>query len=80
MSNDTQMKEKLTEQFIASMIGNIKFFAKGSIPDEKIKMIAIQEVARLDFENEWQMHKGFGVYYEHTDRWMKTGDKYHRFM
>ncbi|MDD3141770.1 MAG: hypothetical protein PHX08_22785 [Lachnospiraceae bacterium] len=48
--------------FVESMIESMKFFAKGRIPEDEIRNIAEYKVNRLDFNNEWQMHKGIGYF------------------
>lgn len=50
------------EAFVKSMAESIRFFAKDSIPEDDIKTMAEYEVNRLDFNNDWQMHKGLGYF------------------
>jgi hypothetical protein len=40
----------------------IRFFAEGRLTEDEIRYMAEYEVNRLDFENEWQMHKGLGCF------------------
>ena len=44
------------------MAESIRFFAKDRIPEDDIKTMAEYEVNRLDFNNDWQMHKGLGYF------------------
>jgi hypothetical protein len=53
---------KLVESFVNSMKESIRFFSEGNLSEEEIKYLAEYEVNRLDFENEWQMHKGIGYF------------------
>lgn len=53
---------KLVESFVTSMQESIRFFSEGKLSENEIKFLAEYEVNRLDFENEWQMHKGIGYF------------------
>ena len=44
------------------MSESIRSFSNGRLSESEIKYIAEYEVNRLDFENEWQMHKGLGYF------------------
>lgn len=56
----TNRDKETVEAFVKSMAESIRFFAKGRIPEEDIANMAEYEVNRLDFNNDWQMHKGLG--------------------
>lgn len=58
----TTRDRETVESFVESMMESIRFFAKGRIPEDNIKDMAEYEVNRLDFNNEWQMHKGLGYF------------------
>ena len=53
---------KLVESFVTSMEESIRVFSNGRLSDAEIKDLAEYEVNRLDFDNEWQMHKGIGFF------------------
>ena len=53
---------KLVESFVASMEECIRIFSNGRLSDAEIKFLAECEVNRLDFANDWQMHKGIGFF------------------
>lgn len=53
---------ELVDQFVDSMETAIRYFSKGRISDDDIRNMAAYEVNRLDFNNEWQMHKGLGYF------------------
>lgn len=57
----TRDKETV-ESFVTSMMESIRFFAKGRVPEKEIRNMAEYEVNRLDFNNDWQMHKGLGYF------------------
>lgn len=57
----TRDKETV-EAFVESMAESIRYFAKDRIPETDIKNMAEYEVNRLDFNNDWQMHKGLGYF------------------
>ena len=52
----------LVESFVESMIISIRTFSNGRLSESEIKYLAEFEVNRLDFNNEWQMHKGIGYF------------------
>lgn len=52
----------LVNSFVKSMEECIRYYANEEIPEKDIKYLAEYEVNRLDFENEWQMHKGLGYF------------------
>lgn len=54
--------KNLVETFVNSMIESIRSFAGDKLSEEEIKYLAEREVNRLDFNNEWQMHKGLGYF------------------
>ena len=58
----TTRDKKTVDAFVESMMESIRFFAKGRISEEDIKNMAEYEVNRLDFDNQWQMHKGLGYF------------------
>ena len=41
---------------------SIRFYANGEISEDDIRYLAEYVVNRLDFSNEWQMHKGLGYF------------------
>ena len=53
---------KLVDSFVDSMFDSIKYFSAGRIPESEIRCMAEKEVNRMDFNNEWQMHKGVGYF------------------
>ena len=69
MTTVTRDRETV-ESFVKSMAESIRYFAKGRISEEDIRNMAEYEVNRLDFNNEWQMHKGIGYFA------MKAVDEY----
>lgn len=52
----------LVESFVNSMMKSIRIFSNGRLSESEIKYLAEYEVNRLDFNNEWQMHKGIGYF------------------
>lgn len=58
----TTRDKETVEGFVESMTESIRFFAKGKIPEKDIRNMAEYEVNRLDFNNDWQMHKGLGYF------------------
>lgn len=62
MCMNTERNIKLVNSFVQTMTECIKYYADGRISDDDIKYLAEYEVNRLDFENEWQMHKGIGYF------------------
>lgn len=59
---NTENNEVLIDSFVKSMEDSIRLYANDTISDETIKSLAKSEVNQLDFENEWQMHKGIGYF------------------
>lgn len=59
---NTTRNLQLVESFVSSMQDSIRFFSKGRLSEQEIMYLAEYEVNRLDFENEWQMHKGIGYF------------------
>lgn len=53
---------RLVESFVSSMEESIRVFSNGRLSDTEIKYLAEYAVNRLDFNNEWQMHKGIGFF------------------
>lgn len=71
----TERNKELVESFVRSMEKSIAFYAKGRLSDSEIKYLAEFEVNRLDFENEWQMHKGIGYFARKAvDGYLKTNE------
>lgn len=58
----TTRDRETVEAFVESMTESIRFFSKGRISEDEIKNMAEYEVNRLDFNNDWQMHKGLGYF------------------
>lgn len=52
----------LVDSFVKSMEESIRYYANGKIAESEIKYLAEYTVNRLDFHNEWQMHKGLGYF------------------
>lgn len=52
----------LYNSFLASMQECIRFFSQGQIPESDILSLAEIETSKLDFSNQWQMHKGIGYF------------------
>lgn len=50
------------QAFIRSMEESIRYFARGRIPEKQVRNMAESEVAQLDFDSDWQMHKGVGYF------------------
>ena len=40
----------------------IGYYSNGKLSESDIRYLAEYEVNRLDFQNEWQMHKGVGYF------------------
>ena len=59
---NTERNKELVNSFVESMKKSIRYFAKDRLSDAEIEFLAEFEVNRLDFENEWQMHKGIGYF------------------
>lgn len=59
---NTERSRKLVESFVKSMEDCIRNYSNGRLSEIEIKYLAEYEVNRLDFENEWQMHKGIGYF------------------
>lgn len=57
-----ERNKTMIDSFTETMIESIRFFSRGNIPESDIRSIAVSEVAKLDFNNEWQMHKGVGYF------------------
>ena len=53
---------ELVESFVASMAESIRMFSNGRLSESEIKYLSEYEVKRLDFNNEWQMHRGIGFW------------------
>lgn len=53
---------ELVDSFVASMEESIRSCAGGRLSEIEIKYLAEYTVNRLDFDNEWQMHKGIGYF------------------
>lgn len=71
----TGRNKELVDSFVESMEKSIRFFAKGRIPEPELKYLAEYEVNRLDFENEWQMHKGLGYFARKSvERYLRGND------
>ena len=62
MNTIVDRDKETVNSFVESMIESMKFFAKGRISEREIRRIAEYKVNRLDFNNEWQMHKGIGYF------------------
>lgn len=58
----TTRERRLVDSFVTSMKELILFFAKGKLTELEVAYLAEYLVNRLDFENEWQMHKGLGYF------------------
>ena len=59
---NTERNRTLVESFVKSMEESIRFYSNGRLSDSDIRYLSEYEVNRLDFENEWQMHKGIGFF------------------
>lgn len=59
---NTERNRDLVDSFVESMKESIIFYAKDRLSETEIMYLAEYEVNRLDFENEWQMHKGIGYF------------------
>ena len=53
---------EIVSAFVDRMAEGMIYFSKGRIPKQKIQDMAAFEVSKLDFNNEWQMHKGIGYF------------------
>lgn len=58
----TTRNKVLVDSFVQSMTESIRLYSNGKLSESEIKFLAEYEVNRLDFENEWQMHKGLGYF------------------
>ncbi|MCQ2498617.1 MAG: hypothetical protein MJ133_06490 [Lachnospiraceae bacterium] len=52
----------LVESFVNSITESIRVYSNGRLSEAEIKYLAEYEVNRLDFDNEWQMHKGLSYF------------------
>ena len=52
----------LVDSFVSSISDSIRIYANGRLTEAEIKYLAEYEVNRLDFNNEWQMHKGLAYF------------------
>lgn len=59
---ETVRSKKVVNSFVSSMAESIQFYAKGRIPEDEVRYMAEYEVNRLDFNDDWQMHKGLGYF------------------
>lgn len=59
--NEGRNKE-LVDSFVESMKTSIRFYANKKLSETEITYLAEYTVNRLDFDNEWQMHKGIGYF------------------
>lgn len=59
---NTERDKILVDSFVKSMEESIRYYANGEISEDDIRYLAEYEVNRLDFSNEWQMHKGLGYF------------------
>lgn len=60
---NTMVRDKETvDSFVRSMEESIKFFSKDRMVEDEIHIMAERLVNELDFDNEWQMHKGLGYF------------------
>jgi len=63
----------LVDSFVTSMEESIRFFSNGRLSEADIRFLAEYEVNRLDFDNEWQMHKGIGYFAKRAvDKFLKN--------
>ena len=58
----TERNRTLVDSFVKSMTESIRYYSNGRLSENDMKYLAEYEVNRLDFENEWQMHKGIGYF------------------
>lgn len=66
----------LVNSFVTSMAEKIRTYADGRLSEAEIRDIAEQEVNRLDFDNEWQMHKSIDYFAKKAvDKCIKTADE-----
>ena len=54
--------KSLVNSFVESAKECIRFVSNGKLSESDINYLAEYVVNRLDFENEWQMHKGMGYF------------------
>lgn len=59
---NTERDKKLVDSFVKSMEESIRYYANGELSVDDIRYLAEYVVNRLDFSNEWQMHKGLGYF------------------
>lgn len=59
---ETIRSKKVVDSFVSSMADCIRFYAKSRIPEDEIRYMSEYEVNRLDFNDDWQMHKGLGYF------------------
>lgn len=58
----TERSRKLVNSFVESAKESIYFYSDGRLSEGEIEYLAEYTVNRLDFNNEWQMHKGIGYF------------------
>lgn len=59
---NTERSKKLVNSFVDSAKESIYFYSDGRLSEGEIDYLAEYVVNRLDFNNEWQMHKGIGYF------------------
>lgn len=67
--------EPLTDfGFLESTQESVRLFANGRLSEAEIRNLAKSIVNRLDFDNEWQMHKGLGYFAKRAvERYLQDG-------
>lgn len=57
---------ELVDSFVASAAECIRLYSGGGLTEVEIKYLSEYTVNRLDFNNQWQMHKGLGYFARKT--------------
>lgn len=71
----TERTRTLVDSFVESTKESLRYFAGGRLSDEEIDFLAEYTVNRLDFNNEWQMHKGIGYFARQAaEDWLQKKD------
>ncbi len=74
---ETVRSKKVVDLFVSSMVECIRFYAKGKIPESEIQYMSEYEVNRLDFNDDWQMHKRIGYFARNAvNRYLKQKEAY----
>lgn len=74
---ETIRSKKVVDSFVSNMAECIWFYAKGRIPESEMRYMSEYEVNRLDFNDDWQMHKGLGYFARNAvNRYLEQKEAY----